>query len=245
MVARTLRLRLLAWRAGVASWRDIARAMDERVLAAVLFLAAGTGALVQRTLPERFAGPHVSIALALAACAVGALAWRLPWATWPADAQLAFPLGGFGLIVAAAIDQPRVTAATVVAGLTLLFMVTGTAQRPGRCLLLAPIAIVAMMLATTAGSTPSATGTEILLGVGAATASGEAIALVLRRQRHAERRVRALLEAVREMSAVDDGSRAPRCLAELTADLLDAHAVAVLLRVSPRSTRLMSRATAG
>ena len=235
-------------RGRVASWRDAWRALDQRALAArlgaVLFLAGGAGALVLRVAPVGFAGAHTSITVAAIAIVFGAIALRLPWNDWPVDAQLVFPLLGFALLVAAAHDASRTTSATVVAALTLLFLVTGVAQRPGRCLLLAPIAAVAMMLATTA-ALGTATGADILVGVGAATASGEAMSLVLRRQGRAERRIRALLEAVREMSAVDDRAAAPRCVAELAANLLEAHAVAVLLRVTPSSPRLVSRAHRG
>ncbi len=248
MAARSLRLSFISWRARIAAWRDVWRALDEQVLAArlgaLLFLSAGVLGLALRFAPASFSGPNVSLPVAVIGIVLGALAWRLPWAEWPVDTQLAFPLVGFALVVLAAHDQPRTTSAAIVSALTLLFMVTGAAQRPGRCALLAPIAVVAMMAATTSSFT-GATGVDIVFGVGTAAASGEAVALVLRRKRRAERRVRSLLEAVREMSAIDDRALAPRSLAELATDLLDAHAVAVLLRMAPRSSRLVNRATAG
>jgi diguanylate cyclase (GGDEF)-like protein len=236
------------WRARVVAYRDAWRDLDSEQLAArlgaLLFVAGGGFALVFHLLPDEFAAPAFSLPIALLAIVLGALAWRAPWDRWPVDAQLAYPLVGFALTAAAAHGQPQTGVATVVTAFTLLFMVTGFSQRPGRCTLLAPMAAIAM-LAALPEPMSGAAAAETLVEVAVTVVCGEAVALVLRRQRRAERSMRALLDGVRTLAWLDDPELAVRSVATLAVDLLGADAAAVLLRDTSRSSRLVTRATAG
>lgn len=235
-------------RARLTAWHDAARGLDDVALAgrvgAVLFLAAGTVGLALHLLPRQFAAPVWSLPVALAALMIGAWAWRVDWSRRSVDAQLTFPLTGFALTAAMAHAGPRTGTASVIAAFTLLFALTGFSQPPGRSLLLAPMALLAMLLALD-GSPSSGAVVETLLELATSVAIGEAIALVVRREQRAERRIHALLDAVQTMNGVEEPSVALQTAAKLAVNLLDADAAAVLLRADDSATRLQVRARAG
>jgi len=136
------------------------------------------------------------------------------------------PLAGFALASIAG-READTGLATTLAAFTALFAVVGFTQRPGTSVAVLPVAWVSMLAALPDASMASAT--ESLLELVVASATGEAIALVLRRQHRAERGIASLLHAVRLLGHIDDRRAGATTTARLGAELLGADAAGVFL----------------
>ncbi|MCZ7535134.1 MAG: GGDEF domain-containing protein [Acidimicrobiia bacterium] len=160
-----------------------------------------------------------------------------------ARAQLAYPVAGFVLVAFAARGSGN-DAGVYAAVFTLLFALTGFSQSSGTCVALMPLALGALRLgsgATWDSSVLVPVTFEIAVGV----VAGEAVALVLRRQRRVEIHIERLLHAVRVLVRVTDEREGAEVLAVLASDLLEADAAVVYLADQRAPQRFLSRTWSG
>ena len=88
--------------------------------------------------PSAFDEPRFSLPAAVFAIAFGWVCRRQPWSQWRPEAQLVYPLVGTVLTAIASRGAPQTGFATVLAAYTVLFLIAGVSQPPGRRLMLAP-----------------------------------------------------------------------------------------------------------
>ena len=222
------------------------RELDPYVLAprvaALVFLAGGLLALaVGLAVPFR-GEPSIGL-IAVVAALFGANAIVFPWPRFGPRAQLALPVFAFvlfawGGVLARAMPEPYI------ALLPLPFVFVGFTQRPGAASALAPVAAVALVVADRFGFDATLMST-VVFALPMLVLMGEALAFAQARRTQAEARVERLLEAVRILARVVDQRTAAQMVASLSAEMLDADAVAVLLADRPGSRRLLNRAFFG
>ncbi|HEV7523854.1 MAG TPA: GGDEF domain-containing protein [Acidimicrobiia bacterium] len=223
------------------------REVDSEVLAprvaALVFLVGGLLALaVDRLVPNLHSDPSIGWIASIAAV-FGASAVLLPWERYGPRAELAIPLFAFVLFAWGGVIA-RGTPEPYLALLPLPFVFVGITQPPGTASGLAPVAVVALLVAdrfrfdTTVMST-------LVFALPMLVLVGEALAFAQARRANAEARVERLLEAVRILARVDDQRIGAQLVASLSAELLGADAVAVLLADRTGSRRLLNRAFFG
>jgi diguanylate cyclase (GGDEF)-like protein len=120
----------------------------------------------------------------------------------------------------------------------------GITQPPGTATALAPVAVLALMIADRFQFDATLTST-LVFALPMLVLVGEALAFAQARRDKAEARVERLLEAVRILARVDDQRRGAQLVASLASELLGAEAVAVLLADRNGSKRLLNRAFFG
>jgi diguanylate cyclase (GGDEF)-like protein len=173
----------------------------------------------------------------------GIVALLAPWSQYPKRAQLVLPLFGFALLACGGVLTKGAPQAYV-AMLPLPFVFIGITQRPGTASAAAPAAALALVVADRFRFDVRLNST-LLFALPMLVLVGEALALAQTRRTKAEARVARLLDAVRILARVDDERRGAQLVASLSAELLDADAVAVLLADRPGSRRLLNRAFFG
>ena len=227
--------------------RQFFREVDPDALApraaALVFLLGGLLTLALTLLvPDLHGEPSVGVIAGVAA-AFGAGALAAPWEDLGPRAGLALPMFAFVLFawggaLAGAAPEPYL------AVLPLPFVYIGITQRPGTASALAPIAVLSLIVADRFGFDATFVST-LVFAVPILVLVSEALAFAQSRRTNAEARVERLLHAVRVLARVDDQRRGAHLVASLTAELLGADAVAVLLADRNGSRRLMNRAFFG
>jgi diguanylate cyclase (GGDEF)-like protein len=213
------------------------------LIAAVVYLAGGVLMLVvHKFVPATHAGPRFD-QIGVVAALFGAGALLLPWSRWPAPAQLAlcgfaFVLFAWGGVLATG------AAAPYLAALPLPFVYAGFTQRPGLSALLAFPGAVALLIAARLSMTGALTAT-LLFALPMSVLVGEAIAQAQQHRLRADRRVDRLLHAVRVLARVSDERSGAQLVAALSADLLNAQAVTVMLAERRGGRRYLNRAFFG
>jgi diguanylate cyclase (GGDEF)-like protein len=173
----------------------------------------------------------------------GVVALLFPWSQYPRRAQVVIPLFGFALLACGGV-LTRGAPEAYLAMLPLPFVFIGITQRPGTASAVAPAAAVALVVADRFHFDVRLNST-LTFALPMLVLVGEALSLAQARRTKAERRVERLLEAVRILARVDDERRGAQLVASLSAELLGADAVAVLLADRPGSRRLLNRAFFG
>jgi diguanylate cyclase (GGDEF)-like protein len=227
--------------------RLLFREVDLRVLAprvaALVFLAGGLLALLADLLGPGLHGAASIDVIAAVAAVFGAVAIVFPWQRFAPRTELAIPVFAFVLFAWGGVIA-RGTPEPYLAMLPLPFVFIGITQPPGTATALAPIAALALAVADRFHFDATLTST-LLFALPMLVIVGEALAFAQARRNKAEARVERLLEAVRILARVDDQRRGAQLVASLTAELLDAEAVAVLLADRNGSRRLLNRAFFG
>ena len=223
------------------------REVDSEVLAprvaALVFLLGGLLALAVTLVAPDFHGEPSIGAIASVAAAFGVAAIVFPWQRYPAPVELVIPVFAFvlfawGGVIAQGTPEPYL------AMLPLPFVFVGITQRPGTAAGIAPIAVAALIVADRFHFDSTFLST-LVFAVPMLVLVGEALAFAQARRTKAEARVERLLEAVRILARVDDQRTGAQLVASLSAELLGADAVAVLLADRPGSRRLLNRAFFG
>ena len=144
-------------------------------------------------------------------------------------AVFAFALFAWGGVLATSSGAPYLAA------LPLPFVFVGFTQRPGVSTLLAPVAALALVVATRFSMT-QVLGATLLFALPMSVLVGEMIAQAELQRSRADHRVDQLLLAVRTLGRVNDERAGAELVAMLAAELLGAQAVSVLLadRRNPR-----------
>lgn len=212
-------------------------------IGALAFVAGGALGLLFRSMPSEWGLPRYSTEVGLVAVGLGLFGFAVPWSRRPRWAQLAYPVMGLVLLAFGPHDSGTGTA-VYMAVFTLLFVLVGFSQPLGTSALLLPLALAALRIAV-GDAWRDEMLVEAILETSVAAAAGEAVALVLRRQRQMERRTERLLHTVRVMARVSDEREGAEVVAALAAELLDADAAAVLLSDGHTSRRFLNRAWAG
>lgn len=226
-----------------SGWRSLDPAAFSGLLGALVFLAGGVLAISFTLAPAGWPVRRFSTEVALAVIGVGLAGLALPWERWGTRAQLLYPVSGF-VLVAFAAHGARTGVAAYVAVYTLLFVLVGFSQPLGSCVALMPVALVALRLGL-GGAWSASMLVEVVLELSVAATAGEAVALVLRRQRQAEVRIERLLNAVRVLARITDEREGAEVLAALAAELVEADAAAVYLADSRAPNRCLNRAWGG
>ncbi len=212
-------------------------------VAALVFLAGGLLALGVRFLVPGVHGQASIGWVAPRATAFGAGAIWFPWQRFGPRAELAIPVFALVLFACGGV-MTRGSADAYLAVLPLPFVFVGITQSPGTASALGPVAGLALMVADRFHFDARLNST-LLFALPMLVLVGEALALAHSRRTKAEARVERLLEAVRILARVDDQRRGAQLVASLSAELLDADAVAVLIADRPGSHRLLNRAFFG
>lgn len=227
-----------------AGFRSLDPATLTGWIGALAFVVGGVFNLVFRAAPVEWHLPRYAPEVGLVTLGLGLTGFVVPWARRPRWALLSYPVAGF-LLLAFGAHESGTGIAVYMAVFTLLFVLVGFSQPLGTPSLLVPLALAAARLAV-GDAWRSEMLVEALLEVSVAAFAGEAVALVLRRQRHMERRTERLLHTVRVLARIDDERDGADVVATLTAELLDADAAAVLLSDGHGpSRRFLNRAWAG
>ncbi|MGQ0823904.1 MAG: diguanylate cyclase domain-containing protein [Actinomycetota bacterium] len=217
-------------------------ALVPRIAAATLLLGGLLALAVGMVLPDATL-EDINLPVPIVAVCAGAVFVLCPWRTWPGRAQLAIPVAMFGLVAWGGLTT-QAASAPFLAVLPLPFVFAGFTQRPYAAIALAPVGATALIL----GARFEITHTLVAALVFALPVSvfvGEAIAQALRRRTRAEVHIDRLLHAVRVLAHVTEERAGAQLVASLTAQLLDADAVAVLIADRPRSGRFSNRAWFG
>jgi diguanylate cyclase (GGDEF)-like protein len=212
-------------------------------VAAVVFLAGGLLALGVRLLVPGIHGEASMGWVAGLASFFGLGAIWFPWQRFGPRAELAIPVFAFVLFACGGV-MTRGSGEAYLAVLPLPFVFVGITQRPWTSSALAPAAALSLMIADRFRFDTRLNST-LVFALPMLVLVGEALALAHTRRTKAEARVERLLEAVRILARVDDQRRGEHLLASLSAELLDADAVAVLIADRPGSHRLLNRAFFG
>jgi diguanylate cyclase (GGDEF)-like protein len=212
-------------------------------VAALLFLVAGLLALAVDLLAPSFRGTGSIGFIASFGALFGLVAFLTPWERFGDRAQLAIPFAGFGLFAWAG-SMAHGAHVPYLAMLPLLFVFVGITQRPGTATAVAPVAAVALVVADRFRF-DSILMSTLVLALPLLIFVAEALAFAQARRTRAEAGVERLLEAVRILARVDDQRTGAELVASLTAELLGADAVAVLLADRPGSRRMLNRAFFG
>ncbi len=223
------------------------RALDHETLSgrvgAVFFLGGGALGVASDYAPDGWPVRGFGTEVSLAAMLVGLVGLGLPWARWGARVQIAYPLVGIALVAFASRGAGS-DLGVYTAVFTLLFVLTGFSQTSGTCVALMPAALGALRLGAGAQWGASVL-VQVVFEIAVGVAAGEAVALVLRRQRRAEVHIERLLHAVRVLVRVTDEREGAEILAVLAADLLEADAAVVYLVDQRAPQRFLSRAWSG
>ncbi len=212
-------------------------------IAALVYLVGGVLALVVHWLvPVAHVDTRMG-EIGIVAAVFGAVALALPWSRWPAYTQLvlsgfAFVLFAWGGVLA------NGTAAAYLAALPLPFVYAGFTQRPGVSTVLALPGAIALVIAARFEMS-SALAATLLFALPMSVVVGEAIAQGEEHRKRADHRVERLLHAVRVLARVEDERSGAQLVAALTADLLHAQAVAVMLADRRGKQRYLNRAFFG
>jgi diguanylate cyclase (GGDEF)-like protein len=220
------------------------RELDPYVLAprvaALVFLAGGLLALAVGLVVPFRGEPSIGL-IAVVAALFGANAIVFPWPRFGPRAQLALPVFAFVLFAWGGV-MARETPEPYIALLPLPFVFVGFTQRPGTASALAPVAVVALVVADRFGFDATLLST-VVFALPMLVLMGEALAFAQARRTQAEARVERLLEAVRILARVVDQRAAAQMVASLSAEMLDADAVLLADRAGSR--RLLNRAFFG
>jgi diguanylate cyclase (GGDEF)-like protein len=211
--------------------------------AALGFLVGGLIALGIALLTPGMRGEPSLAVIAGVAAAFGAGALAAPWERLGRHMVLVLPLFAF-LLFAWGGALARGAPEPYIALLPLPFVFVGFTQRPGTASALAPVAVVALVVADRFRF-DAAFASTVVFAVPVLVLVSEALAFAQARRSKAEARVERLLEAVRVLARVDDPRRGAHLVASLSAELLGADAVAVLLADRNGSRRLLNRAFFG
>ncbi len=212
-------------------------------IGALVYLVGGLLALVVHALvPIAHTGTRMG-EIGIVAAAFGAVTLVLPWSRWPASSQLvlscfAFVLFAWGGLLASG------TAAAYLAALPLPFVYAGFTQRPGIASLLAVPGAIALVVAARFDASGTLAAT-LLFALPMSVFVGEAIALGEQHRKRADHRVDRLLHAVRVLGRVENERTGAQLVAALTADLLHAQAVSVMLADRRGKHRYLNRAFFG
>jgi diguanylate cyclase (GGDEF)-like protein len=181
----------------------------------------------------------------IAACAAifGTVACCLPWQRWSVRSQLVFGVAAFVLFAWGGVLASG-PVAPYLALLPLPFVFVGFTQRPSTSLLLAPAAVVSLLVAARFTVSASLLAT-LFFALPISVLVGEMIAQAELHRRRAERRVERLLHAVRVLARVDDERTGAQLVASFAAEVLGAQAVSVLLADSSGGRRFLNRAFFG
>jgi diguanylate cyclase (GGDEF)-like protein len=211
--------------------------------AALVFLVGGLLALAVALVVPELRGERSITLLAGVAAAFGAGALAAPWERLGPQAELVLPVFAFVLFAwGGAVAQGAPV--PYLAMLPLPFVFVGITQRPGTSSALAPAAVVALAVADRFAFDATFVST-IVFALPMLVLVGEALAFAHMRRTDAETRVERLLDAVRILARVDDQRRGAQLVASLSAELLGADAVAVLIADRAGSRRLLNRAFFG
>jgi diguanylate cyclase (GGDEF)-like protein len=220
------------------AWQTLEPARLGTIAASVVLVTAGAVALAAAAAAG---GDDARPERGLATIAVGLAASVVPWDRWHPRARLVLPFAVV-LLVAGGVAGAGGRAAEL-AVLPLAFVLAGFIQPPGGAALLAVPAALVVALSGGPWAPPDVGAATAVLGVSVLT--GEAIAQLVRRQAHVERRVERLVDAVRALARADDERRGAELLAVLTTQLAGADAAAVFLADPNRPKRLVQRAGYG
>lgn len=212
-------------------------------VAAVVFLAGGALAFVVKLTVQGVHSEAQMGLVAVLATAFGLGALVFPWQRFGPRAELAIPVFAFMLFACGGV-MTRGSADGYLAVLPLPFVFVGITQRPGTSTALAPVAALALMIADRFRFDARLNST-LVFALPILVLVGEALAFAHTRRTKAEGRVARLLDAVRILARIDDQRRGAQMVASLSAELLDADAVAVLIADRPGSHRLLNRAFFG
>ena len=212
-------------------------------VAALVFLVAGLLALAVDLLAPALRGGSPIGFIASFGALFGLVAFLTPWERFGARAQLAIPCAGFVLFAWGG-AMARGMHVPYLAMLPLPFVFIGITQRPGTASGVAPVAAAALIVADRFHFDSILLST-LVLALPILVFVAEALAFAHARRTRAEARVERLLQAVRILAHVDDQRTGAQLVASLTAELLGADAVAVLLADRPGSSRMLNRAFFG
>ena len=225
------------------TWHEVdASALPPRI-AAVLYLTAGALTFAVMRVAPGFSESETIGAIGIASMLFGAVTIVLPWQRWPVRAQLVFVGFAFVLFASGGLLMHG-GAAGYLAALPLPFVYVGFTQRPATSTMVAPAAVIALLVAARFELQPAVLAT-LVFALPMSVLVGEMIAQAELHRSYAEHRVDRLLHAVRVLSRVEDERAGARLVASLAAELLDAQAVAVLLSDRPNGRRYLNRAFFG
>jgi diguanylate cyclase (GGDEF)-like protein len=222
-----------------AEFREMdARSLAPRAAAATFFFAGILALALQPII-----GDYTALPIAIGSTVFGAVTFVLPWQRWSASAQLAMP--GFAFVLFAWGGALALgPMGPYLAMLPLPFVFVGFTQRPGTSLLLGPVAALSLVIASRFTFDANLAAT-LFFALPMSVVVGEALAYAQLRRARAEARVERLLEAVRVLAGVGDTRTGAHLVAALSAELLGAEAVAVLLSDRTGSHRFLNRAYFG
>jgi two-component system cell cycle response regulator len=211
-------------------------------IASATFLIIGLLILgVDRFVPSVH-GAGITLIAGVAA-GFGLVGVLFPWPRFTARAQLVLPIFAFVLFAWGGVIAHQHLDAYL-ALLPLPFVFIGFTQRPGTSIVLAPAAVVGLLVAARFSFDPTLVAT-LLVALPMSVAVGEAVAQAQTRRTWAEQRVDRLLQAVRVLGRMEDERTGAEIVASLAAELLGADAVAVLLADRPGGRRYRNRAFFG
>jgi diguanylate cyclase (GGDEF)-like protein len=211
--------------------------------AAGAFLVTGLLVLlVDLLLPALHGGASIE-AIAVVATLFGLAGVLAPWPRWRPQAQLVLPLFAFVLFAWGGVIGSQHLGAYL-ALLPLPFVYIGFTQRPGTSIAIAPIAALTMMVAARFSFDGTLIAT-LLVALPMSVLVGESLAQAQLRRTRAEERVDRLLQAVRVLARMENERTGAEIVASLSAEFLDADAVAVLLSDRPDGRRFRNRAFFG
>ncbi len=225
------------------SFREVDPGVLAPRVAALVFLVGGLLALAVDLVVPDFHGASSIGPIACLAAGFGIGASLFPWSRFAPRAELAIPLFAFvlfafGGMIARGASEPYL------AMLPLPFVFVGITQPPGTATGLAPIAALSLVVADRFRFDTPLMST-LVFALPMLVLVGEMLAFAHARRTKAEARVERLLQAVRILSRVDDQRRGAQMVASLSAELLGADAVAVLLADRAGGRRLLNRAFFG
>lgn len=225
------------------AWNELdATALPPRI-AAVLYLTAGALTFAVMHIAPGVSDSTTIGMIGVASMLFGLITIALPWQRWPVLAQLVFVGFAFVLFACGGL-LVREGAGPYLAALPLPFVYIGFTQRPGMSTVVAPAAVVALLVAARFQLHPGVLAT-LVFALPMSVLVGEMIAQAELHRAHAEHRVDRLLHAVRVLARVEDERAGARLVASLAAELLGAQAVAVLLSDRPNGRRYLNRAFFG
>ena len=222
------------------------RELDADVLApraaAFVFLLAGLLALAAGLVPGFQGDPSVG-PIAGVAAVFGAVGVAVPWQRFDRRVELVLPIFAFvvfawGGAIASGSPEP------FLAMLPLPFVFVGLTQPSGTASAIGPVAAGALVVADRFQFDATLLS-ALVFALPVLVLVGEALAFAQSRRSKAEARVERLLDAVRILARVDNRRTGAQLVASLSAELLGADAVAVLLADRPGSRRLLNRAFFG
>jgi signal transduction histidine kinase len=133
--------------------------------------------------------PHrtVSLGMTSAAVAIGFLAWKAPWDRWPPIATIVIPICALGFTAGGIVIGDRAESFAVF--FVVIFAWIGIAYRPGTCLAVGPLGVLAYVLPVLARGDGARAAILAVYYIPAAVLTGEVLAWLAEQLRQSESRL--------------------------------------------------------